>query len=272
MAPPPFAPRYAITARYLTKPSKRRSGLPLSPGVKFIVAHDTGNPGSTAAGNVAYYERTRDAQSQSAHLFVDAREIVECIPALTAPPEKAWHVRYSVAIDDQLYGFNANDAALGIEYCYGAGIDADEAYRKYVWVMAYACNQFDLDPERAIVGHYFLDPTRRNDPNTGLAYSRRTYEQLLRDVAAEYRACRHAILPPPPAVPPTAARQGTVTATVRLNIRQLQPSRRAPVVSTVMPGTPLAYVAVTDDGEPVNGNPTWYQDAGGNFFWSGGAQ
>ncbi len=52
----------------------------MSPGVRFIVAHDTGNPGSTAANNVSYYERSRNDQSASAHIFVDDKEILECIP------------------------------------------------------------------------------------------------------------------------------------------------------------------------------------------------
>lgn len=115
-----FKEKYTITPAYLTSPSKRRSGLLPSPGVKFIVAHDTGNPGSTARANRNYFENSRDKDSASAHLFVGDREIIECIPALTSgKPEKAWHVLYTVPTDNQLFGFNANDAAIGVEYCYG---------------------------------------------------------------------------------------------------------------------------------------------------------
>src|SRR6266545_4689932 len=146
-----FKMRYAITPRYLTAPSRRRPGRPISPEVKFVVAHDTGNPGSTASGNLAYYERSREEMSASAHLFVDDREIVECIPALTEAPEKAWHVLYGVATDNQLFGFDANDAAIGVEYCYGGAIAADEAYRKYVWLIAYTCHHFGLDPATSVV-------------------------------------------------------------------------------------------------------------------------
>ena len=156
-----FTLRYQITPRYLTSPSKRRSGLRMSPGVRFIVAHDTGNPGSTAANNVSYYERSRNEISASAHLFVDDKEIIECVPALTDTPEKAWHVLYKVQTDDQMYGVNANDAAIGIEYCYGRNIDADAAYDKYVWLTAYAAHRFGLDPAADIVGHFFLDPDRK---------------------------------------------------------------------------------------------------------------
>lgn len=261
-----FQPKYLVTPNYLTKPSKRRSGRLITGGVRFIVAHDTGNPGSTAAGNVRYYENSRDQESASAHLFVDDKSIIECIPALTAPPEKAWHVFYNVGTDNQLYGCDANDAAIGVEYCFGDNIDADEAYRKYIWVMAFICHKFQLDPARAVVGHFFLDPKRKTDPVTGLARSRRTYDQLLLDVAAEYAHCTGSPAPIPPAPPAT----GRVRASVNLNLRQGAPRKTAAIAQTVPAGTELDYSGWVDDGESINGNPRWYRDANGNYFWSGG--
>lgn len=263
--------KYSITPRYLTKVSKRRSGISISPAVKFIVAHDTGNPNSTADGNVRYYERTRDETSASAHLFVDDREILECIPAIAgSPPEKAWHVLYSVAADDQLFGYNANDAALGVEYCYGDRINAEEAYRKYLWVIAYACFKYGLDPSKYVVGHFFLDPQRRTDPVTGLSHSRRTYDQFLHDVVVEYYECAGQL---PATSPPPVQRiveNGTVITTVRLNIRKGSPSTRGNIHQTVPRGTNLSYVAKIKNGQPVNANSIWFEDANGNFFWSGG--
>jgi hypothetical protein len=236
-------------------------------GVKFVVAHDTGNPNSTARGNVSYYERTCNDEKASAHIFVDDREILECIPALTTvSPEKAWHVLYNVCPDDHLFGCNANDAALGVEYCYGNRIQEREAYSRYIWVLAYICWKFKLDPATRIVGHCFLDPARKTDPVSGLAHSRRTYEGLLRDVVAEFRECSGAA-PVPVSIMRAA---GTASVTHRLNIRQGQPSTRVPVVATVMPGTILAYTGWTDCGEQVNNNGRWYVDAQSNFFWSGG--
>jgi hypothetical protein len=66
--------------------------------------------------------------------------------------------------------------------------------------------------------------------------------------------------------------QGRVVATAALNIRSGRPDTRAPVVRTVPSGTRLDYRGRTDSGESINGNPRWYQDAGGNFFWSGGVR
>lgn len=261
-----FKARFEITPRYLTRPSKRRPGLPLTTGVKFLVAHDTGNPGSTASGNVGYYQRTRQLETASAHLFVDDQAIIECIPALLETPEKAWHVRYDVPTDDRLFGYDANDAAIGVEYCYGGAIDPDLAYARYVWVLAALCNRFGLDPASSIVGHFFLDPQRRTDPVTGLAASRRTYEGLLRDVVLEHATCTGK--PPPP--PTFVAGAGTARAATRLSIREGQPSRMGRLLRVVSPGTPLPFVGWVTDGESINGNARWLKDAQGAYFWSGG--
>ena len=264
-----FIIKYPIVTRHLTSNSKRRSGL-IMPKVTFIVAHDTGNPGSTARGNVSYYERSRDEMSASAHLFVDDKEIVECIPVFNGTPEKAWHVRYNVEGDDRLFGADANDAAIGIEYCYGRNINADEAYRRYIWTIAYACHKFSLVPPVCIVGHFFLDPTRKTDPVTGLAHSRRSYDQLLKDVEAEFKECSgldsisNIII---------EKQAGSVRVTAKLNIREGAPSTKAKVIQTVSPGTPLDYAEIIKDGESINGNPVWYKFPHDNYyFWSGGTQ
>ena len=131
----PFTDKFTVNSNLIPKPSKRRSGQMIG-RVRFLVAHDTGNKNSTASQNVRYYINSRNDISASAHLFVDDKEIIECVPALTGTPEKAWHVLYTVPKDNELYGVNANDAAIGVEYCYGDTIDADKAYAKYIWVLA----------------------------------------------------------------------------------------------------------------------------------------
>lgn len=183
-----FKMKYEIKKQYLTSGSKRRSGIKM-PEVGFLVGHDTGNPGSTAEGNVGYYERSRNEMSASAHIFVDDNSIVECIPFLTGTPEKAWHVLYNVTKDNQMYGDDANDIAGGVELCWGKGINSEEAYKRYIWVLAYACYKFKLDPAKAVVGHEILDPGRKIDPGNGLKYMGKTYAQLLRDIVAEYNDC-----------------------------------------------------------------------------------
>jgi N-acetylmuramoyl-L-alanine amidase CwlA len=266
----PFKEKYTITARYLPKPSKRRSGLIAAP-IRFLVAHDTGNPNSTASNNVAWYIRSKDDASASAHIFVDDKQIIECIPALTGKPEKAWHVLYNVPKDNELYGVKANDAAIGIEYCFGDNIDAGLAYEKYLWVLAKCCFTFGLDPSRDIIGHCLLDPKRKTDPITGLAQSRRTYKRLLRDIVTEYNDCtgNGGDIAGNGKPANDISSTGTATTVSRLNLR-VAPTTRSPVIQVLPAHTRVHYKAIEMNGEPINNNPVWYQAANGNWFWSGG--
>ncbi len=266
---------YEITQHWLPAPSKRRSKIPADK-IRFLVAHDTGNPGSTAAGNVKYYEKSCQEQSASAHLFVDDKQIIECVPALTARPEKAWHVRYNCPekLDIRRYKAYANNAAIGVEYCYGANIKADEAYKRYVWVLAYACWKFQLDPAHDIVGHHLLDPGRKTDPVSGLAKSGRSYAQLLRDVADTLARYTGLAVPVPATTALTttswldATATGIITVRARLNLRYGQPSRQAP--GRVVPaGQQLAYTGRVM-GEDINGNNRWYALEDDEYCWSGG--
>lgn len=181
--------KYTVNKFYLTSPSKRRSGSNM-PNVKFVVAHDTGNPGSSAWANVRYYENSRDLVSASAHIFVDDKDIVECIPVLTGTPERAWHVVYDTPLDNHLFGDDANDVAIGVEWCYGGQINMDASYKRYVYVLALICFRFNLDPIKQITGHYVLDPKRKVDPMNSLKMLGKTLDNLKADVLAELKKCK----------------------------------------------------------------------------------
>ena len=62
--------------------------------------------------------------------------------------EKAWHVRYNVETDNKIYGYDANDTAIGVELCYSTkgNIDNLQAYTNYCEYIAYLCLKFNLDP------------------------------------------------------------------------------------------------------------------------------
>lgn len=185
-----FKEKFKITKKHLTSKTKRRPGILIAPSVKFIVAHDTGNPKSTARNNVDYFERTNNEMNASAHIFVDDKEIIECIPSITVDkPEKAWHVRYNVSHDNELFGYEANDTAVGVEYCFGSNIDAAQSYSRYIWALAYLCFKYNIDPSKGIVGHSILDPGRKTDPENGLREMGKTYQDLLCDVVSEYENC-----------------------------------------------------------------------------------
>ncbi len=260
-----FRKKYPITAKFLTANSKRRSGAKTNE-IKFIVAHDTGNPSSTAKNNVDYYERTRNDQYAAAHFFVDDKEILECIPAVSEDTEKAAHVKRRRVEDNLLYGDDANDVAIGVEYCFGNNIDADEAYSKYVWLLAYLCYYFKLNPTISIVGHFILDYHDRTDPIFGLAHSGRDYGNLLKDVAQEYYECINKGTSDYNFVEEKAIK----TVRTRLNIRKQMPSVKASISKTVNAGTELEVLGYATDGQSISGNSKWYKLSNGDYFWSGG--
>jgi hypothetical protein len=210
--------------------ARRRPGRQIGT-VLFVVAHDTGNPGASARAHANWYRQDPNPPRErvsSAHLFVDDLEIVETIPSgLGADPaEQAYHVLYNVPTDNQLFGADANSAAIGVELCYGGTIDPEASYLRYIWTLARLCTVSRLDPQRHIVGHHVLDPKRKRDPVQGLVAIGRSYEGMLADVAdavADFDASlvgRDRLQPGPR---PAAEMRET---TVHLNLRA-QPSSSA---------------------------------------------
>ncbi len=171
---------------FIQPKTKRRSGIKID-DVKFIVAHDTGNDGSTAKNNVDYYKRTANEMSASAHVFIDDIEIVKCIPL----SEKAWHVMYNKPIDNKMFGDDANDCAVGVELCYSnrrGKIDNQKAYKNYVWYIATLCEAYNLDPNTKIVAHSTLDPQRKLDPDkNSFRFIQKTWQQFIKDVADQLK-------------------------------------------------------------------------------------
>ncbi|MEK4918851.1 N-acetylmuramoyl-L-alanine amidase [Staphylococcus sp. FSL W8-1270] len=133
----------------------RRSGQPLtSKKPLFAVAHDTGNPHTTAQTNVNYYRNTYMeswATVASAHIFVDDKECIVCIPVT----EKAWHVVYNTPTDNQWYGADANDVAFGVEGSYFPGnIERSrKSLDNMARVLAYLCNYWGIDYKTEVPGH-----------------------------------------------------------------------------------------------------------------------
>ncbi len=169
-----------VTQKYIPTNTSRRSGL-LIHGVKFIVCHDTGNDGTSALTNVNYYIQSANDMQASAHAFVDDKGVIECIPAT----EKAWHVQYGVPVDNAMFGFDANDDALGIELCFSTKglFDSKIAYQNYVNYIRLLCDKYALDPRTKLVAHGTLDPTRRTDPFNAFGKIGKTWQDFVNDVA-----------------------------------------------------------------------------------------
>jgi N-acetylmuramoyl-L-alanine amidase len=168
-----------IIRDYITSGTKRRSGLKNS-GIKFICSHDVGNPNTTARQNVNYFKNSANEMSASAHTFIDDIDVIECIPL----DEKAWHVWYSVQTDNNKYGTDANDSAIGVELCYFPK-DLNRtmiAYRNYVEYIAGLCKTYKLNPLTHISGHFQLDPARKTDPMNAFNVIGKTFDAFLQDV------------------------------------------------------------------------------------------
>ncbi|MGG6314098.1 peptidoglycan recognition protein family protein [Paenibacillus macerans] len=184
--------KYKIERRYVAKRSNVRPGTRLLTGApEFFVAHDTGNPGATAENHYAYFNSQND-RSASAHVFIDDTKVLEIIPTGTGsdPAEKAWHVLYDVTTDNDRFGYDANDAAIGVELCYGGRINFTEAYKRYVWYLAYCCSKWNKNPYTFIPSHKQLDPARRRDAEQALATGGKTLKNLLDDISTEMNATR----------------------------------------------------------------------------------
>ena len=158
----------------------RRSGIEIK-GVKFLVIHDTGGNG-TAKNNADYYKKSANDNQASAHAFVDDIEWRIVIPYT----EKAWHVRYSVDTDNKLFGCDANDYALGIEFCSTdtGSFDNKNAYKNLVQGVSGLCKTYGLTPKKHLVQHSKLDPTRRTDPEHAFNRFGMTWERFIADVTS----------------------------------------------------------------------------------------
>lgn len=193
-----------ITQKLIPVPSQRRSGQKLL-GVRFIVAHDTGNDSSTAKGNANYFTTSKDEMQASAHYFVDDKDVICVVPE----SEKAWHVRYDMPKDNELYGKDANDWALGVELCFSSKgtIDNEKSYQNYVALMASLCKKYKLNALTDIVAHGTLDPTRRTDPFTAFKVMGKTWDGFIDDVQD---ALVPVVVPSPTPVPPVASNTAIV--------------------------------------------------------------
>ncbi|NJJ37807.1 N-acetylmuramoyl-L-alanine amidase family protein [Paenibacillus apii] len=179
--------KYTIERHYIDVRHNVRPGTRLISGTPgFLVAHDTGNPGATADNHFNFFQNWT-GDSRSAQVFIDDKKILEIIPTGTGadPAEKAWHVLYNLPTDNERYGDDANDIALGVELCFGGKIDFAAAYDRFVWYLAYCCDKWGLNPLTHIPSHKQLDPARKRDCDQALAAGGKTLKGLLYDVAAE---------------------------------------------------------------------------------------
>lgn len=142
--------RPEMTVDLLTPNEFSRPQTPLS-NVNGIVIHYTANPGTTASQNRNYFEGLKDTglTHASSHFIIGLDgEIVQCIPS-----------------SEQCYASNdRNDDTLSIECCIpdDTGKFNDATYESLVYLCAWLCGRFDLDPSVDIIRHY--DVTGKDCP------------------------------------------------------------------------------------------------------------
>jgi hypothetical protein len=263
---------YAVIPLLAPLGSKRRPGRK-SDKILFLVAHDTGNPGASATAHAKWYRNDPNPppdRISSAHLFVDDREVIETVPSGLVGDrvaETAFHVLYNVPTDNQMFGADANNAAIGVELCYGGSIIPEEAYSRYVWTLATLCVAHKLDPKWKIVGHDALDPKRKRDPTQGLNAIGKSFDRLIDDVVTAVAGFAVNFVDNDVPTP-----QKKSVTKVHLNVRS-DPSSSAPKLFVLLPGEEVSIVDV-QLGERVYGIEKWCYikcaDGRTGWCWAGG--
>ena len=151
---------------------------------------------------------------------------------------------------------NPNLYTLGIEHeGYEDSLWSDEMVEASLYLIGGLCNRWHIPPDRDhIIGHREI-------------YARKTCPGSWLDLDWFVAEVKRTILSK--SLYNHIPSQGSVRARVDLNIRKGAPSSAAPVVRTITKGTELSYTGWTSNGLNVHGNPHWYRDEEGDFFWAG---
>lgn len=62
---------------------------------------------------------------------------------------------------------------------------------------------------------------------------------------------------------------GMVKTLIETKLREKVPNTKARIVKVIPAGTPIEYTGYVTKGELMDGNPNWYKDVFGNYFWAG---
>lgn len=133
-----------------------------------IVIHYTANPGASAQDNRNYFENLQNGSSgthASSHFIVGLDgEIIQCIPS----------TEISYASNDR------NTDTLAIECCHPdeTGEFTDETYDSLVYLTAWLCLNFDVDPDQ-VIRHY--DITGKDCPKYFVEHED-AWERFIADV------------------------------------------------------------------------------------------
>ena len=151
---------------------------------------------------------------------------------------------------------NPNLYTIGIEHeGQGASDWPDTMYASSARLIADVCTRWSIPIDRGhIVGHREI-------------YGRKTCPNDVVDLDRLITMARAAAISPDRFN--FISQLGQVRTRTGLNVRRGAPTTDAPVLRAAPAGQVLDFVGWTSNGMNVNGNPHWYRDADGNYFWAG---
>ena len=151
---------------------------------------------------------------------------------------------------------NPNLYTIGIEHeGRGASEWPDAMYESSARLIADVCTRWSIPIDREhIVGHREIYG-RKTCPNDAVDLDRLIAMARRAAVAPE----RYNFIP----------EVGRVRTRSGLNVRRNAPTTAARVVRVAAPGELLDFVGWSSNGMSVNGNPHWYRDPNGDYFWAG---
>jgi hypothetical protein len=62
---------------------------------------------------------------------------------------------------------------------------------------------------------------------------------------------------------------GRVKVVTEIKLREMVPNTKARIIKVIPVGTTLEFTGYVSKGELIEGNPNWYKDVYGNYFWAG---
>ncbi|PHJ38557.1 N-acetylmuramoyl-L-alanine amidase [Desulforamulus profundi] len=121
---------------------------------KYIVVHDTGNPGKGADADAHYRYFNGGNRNASAHYFVDDHSIIQTVEDINA----SWHCGDGKG----QYGIT-NYNSIGIEICINSDGDYNKAVQNAIELVKFLMKKHNI-PLDKVVRHY--DASRKNCPGT----------------------------------------------------------------------------------------------------------
>jgi hypothetical protein len=121
---------------------------------KYIVVHDTGNPGKGADADAHYRYFNGGNRNASAHYFVDDHSIIQTVEDANA----SWHCGDGKG----QYGIT-NYNSIGIEICINSDGDYNKAVQNAIDLVKFLMKKHNISLDK-VVRHY--DASRKNCPGT----------------------------------------------------------------------------------------------------------